>query len=131
MRYTIALDFDGVIHKYSKGWNDGTCYDEPFDGVFEAIEGLLKDYNVFILSTRPPEQIYNWLCQKKPPFPFRRITDLDIKESPYWNPSQPVLGITNQKLIAKVYVDDRALLFEPVYDWRNFESIIRARMKHD
>lgn len=128
IRYTIALDFDGVIHKYSKGWNDGTCYDDPFDGVLEAIASLLKDYNVFILSTRPPEQIYNWLCQKKPPFPFRRITEDDTKDSPYWNPRVPVVGITNRKLVAKVYVDDRALLYEPVYNWINFESVIRARM---
>ena len=28
---TIAVDFDGVIHKYSKGWQGGEIYDEPVE----------------------------------------------------------------------------------------------------
>lgn len=56
---TIAIDFDGVIHKYSKGWQDGTLYDEHVDGVFEAIDLLMTKYTVFIFSTRSPRQIKN------------------------------------------------------------------------
>ena len=29
----LAIDFDGVIHKNSKGFFDGTVYDEPINGV--------------------------------------------------------------------------------------------------
>ena len=32
----LAIDFDGVIHKSSKSFYDGTIYDEPVDGVEEA-----------------------------------------------------------------------------------------------
>ena len=39
---TIAVDFDGFIHKYSKGWHDGSIYDEPVEG---AAEALLSRFN--------------------------------------------------------------------------------------
>ena len=32
----IAIDFDGVIHTFDKGWNDGTCYGDPIPGSIEA-----------------------------------------------------------------------------------------------
>ena len=36
----IAIDFDGVIHKNTKGFYDGTVYDEPVEGAIEAIKSL-------------------------------------------------------------------------------------------
>ena len=33
----LAIDFDGVIHDWSKGWHDGTCYGNPINGAIEAI----------------------------------------------------------------------------------------------
>lgn len=37
---TICLDFDGIIHKYSEGWQNGMIYDYPIDGVREALMDL-------------------------------------------------------------------------------------------
>jgi len=59
---TIAIDFDGVIHSYSKGWQDGKCYDDPVPGAFAAIADMFAaGYSVFIFSTRSPWQIRGWL----------------------------------------------------------------------
>ena len=39
----IAIDFDGVIHKNSKGFQDGTIYDDPIPGVKRALSYLSKN----------------------------------------------------------------------------------------
>lgn len=104
---TIAIDFDGVIHKYSKGWHDGSCYDVPVDGVFDAIGYLLKKgYSVFILSTRKPKQIKRWMKDN---------TLLAVEIIPWWKKfwNKPyVIGVTRRKLPAHVYIDDRAINFD-------------------
>ena len=70
----IAIDFDGVIHKCSKGYHDGTDYDEPIEGSLEAIRRLHNQgFNIIIYSCksrsdRPSvngingtHMIWNWL----------------------------------------------------------------------
>jgi hypothetical protein len=58
---TIAVDFDGVLHAYSKGWHDGTIYDPPIDGALDALLALMEQHAVFIFTTREPEQVAPWL----------------------------------------------------------------------
>jgi hypothetical protein len=109
---TICIDFDGVIHKYSKGWQDGSIYDELVDGAINFIK-TLQDQNisVVILSTRKPEQIVQFLsshieCQEVP------------QGTTFYNDTK-VVGVTNIKLPAQVYIDDRAVTFNG-----NFSDII-------
>lgn len=91
----IAFDFDGVIHRYSKGWYDGTIYDSPVNGIKEVIEQLKDNgYKIVIFTTRAigiksKGEIRRWL--QKYDIPFDEIT--------------------NTKPIAKIYVDDRAINF--------------------
>lgn len=127
MAKTIAIDFDGVIHKYSKGWQDGKCYDEPVFGVFEAIQTLMSSgYSVFVFSTRKPNQIKRWLKENAyesdhvhngmgdpndfcyPKFGF--TVEIIPWYKKFWNKSN-VLGITKRKLPALAYIDDRAIKF--------------------
>ena len=47
------IDFDGPLHKYSKGYGDGDLYDEPSEGSKEFIDWLKgKGYQVVIFTTR-------------------------------------------------------------------------------
>jgi len=140
MKKTIAIDFDGVIHRYSKGWCDGSVYDEPFEGVFEAIAKLMENHTVFIFSTRSPRQIKSWLM------PYIMVSEYEAEGMgndpslwkytrygytaeiiPFWTKfwNKPdVLGITKRKLPAVVYIDDRALKFEG--NWTKTMEIINT-----
>ena len=53
-KVTLALDFDGVIHKNSKGFHDGTIYDEPLPGALDGIKYLNKTlgYELVIYSCK-------------------------------------------------------------------------------
>jgi hypothetical protein len=89
-KQTILVDFDGVIHRYSQGWADGTAYDIPFDGAKEGLEELESmGYRVVIFSTRDADQIKTWLKKW-------RFAEYEI---------------TNQKLPALAMIDDRAIRF--------------------
>ncbi len=110
---SIAFDFDGVVHRYRKGWADGTIYDQPVEGALEGLVSLLaKGESVFILSTRDPQQIKRWFEGVAHfPYPVEEIP-VDVK---FWNKPK-VLGVTNRKLPATHYVDDRAVRFT---NWRD------------
>lgn len=120
---TLALDFDGVIHKYSNGWQSGSIYDEPVSGSIEFIMEMMwkHQWSVFILSTRDPHQIKEWFENKifkknsEAGFKVTVINDSITKWTEKCN-----LGITNRKLPATVYVDDRGLTFDG-----NFENLYR------
>lgn len=120
---TIAIDFDGVIHKYSQGWKDGAVYDEPIEFAFDTINQLLKEFNVFILSTRNSKQIEEWLIKWGAPFKFEIIEG----DSIFWN-KDGVVGITNRKLAAMAYIDDRAYYFQT---WTDVVYEMRERLKHE
>lgn len=143
---TIAIDFDGVIHKYSFGWQGGDIYDAPVLGAIQTINTLLSQgYSVFILSTRNSRQIKKWLktysnyllYMSQSDFmdqfyPFQKMDDLIIKSEqsfdklqykmkviPFWKEfwnEKNVLGITNRKLAAECYIDDRAVCFNGNWD---------------
>lgn len=52
IRSTIALDFDGVVHRYSKGLHDCTIYDDPMPGTLNALKELSKKFKIVIFTCR-------------------------------------------------------------------------------
>ena len=117
---TVALDFDGVIHAYSRGWADGTIYDPPVAGAFHAIRRLFdSDFSVFVLSARDPHQIKRWVDQQAEDL----IATVVPHDMPFWTYKR-ALGVTNRKLPADVYLDDRALFFDT---WANAMANIFLR----
>ena len=106
---TICIDFDGVIHKYSKGWHDGTIYDPPSEGTWDALNELAEDYKIVVLTARARtpeaiEEIGNYL----------KAYDLD----------QFITNITNIKPAAAAYIDDKAIRFEGDWDLDVFDFLM-------
>ena len=101
----IAFDFDGVIHDIKDGWKNGEIYGAINQEVIETIRELNKmRIPVFIFSTRAPNQIVEALNDLDLGLKFKTIpsgvfffNDLDY------------IGVTQRKLPAQLYIDDRAI----------------------
>ena len=105
---TIAVDFDGVIHTYSRGWADGTIYDPPMPGALDGLRALMERDAVFVFTARHPEQVADWLFERG---------EFNVTWEPpgevmceFWNDRSRIL-VTNRKLPATAYLDDRAVRF--------------------
>lgn len=114
---TIAIDFDGVLHRYGDGYKDGTAYDIPNEGAKETLKYLMRDYAVFVFSTRPMEMIEAWLKVHMPSIATEIIPE--TTELRFWE-TKGVLGISRVKLPAIAYIDDRAIRFTNWRDMRNY-----------
>ena len=104
----VALDFDGVMHKYSKGWQKGQIYDPPVESLKEALVFLAARYRVVVYTARTASDlklIWNWLYEHG----LHRY----------------VSEVTFIKPKAKLYVDDRAYRFTGSWTEEKLEEIER------
>lgn len=111
-RYTVAVDFDGVIHSYTSPWvNAETIPDPPVPGAIEWLWEMSKRFEIVIFSTRCKtgegrQAVQRWLFEN-----CERSAPLDADPS-----SLPLrLKYTADKPPALVYLDDRAMRFEGVF----------------
>lgn len=102
---TIAVDFDGVIHAYSKGWHDGTIYDVPVAGAKEALTKLRAEYHVIIFSTRNHNRIV--MGKHQPNQVVEMVKWFKKHDIPY-----DEIWTSRGKPLCSVFIDDHAIRFE-------------------
>ena len=108
--YQVGVDFDGVVHKNSKGFYDGTVYDDPVDGIEKLLEELSKKYTLILFSAKA----------RKDRMLINGKTGVELIEE--WlvknNLRKYFKEITSEKPRAVFYIDDKAVRFTSVESCR-------------
>tara|TARA_R110002124_G_scaffold116400_9_gene272887 strand:+ start:27687 stop:28667 length:981 start_codon:yes stop_codon:yes gene_type:complete len=104
----IGIDFDGVIHKCSLGYYDGTIYDDPVEGAYEALEEISKKYTIIMYTckARSDRGLVNGKSGTELVWDWLKKHDM----------SKFVSKVTAEKPRAVCYIDDKGFRFE---SWSN------------
>lgn len=109
---TVCIDFDGVIHSYEKGWQNGVIYGEVVPGFFEWVERVRHQFNLVIYSSRSKDdagvtEMGLWLHGKR----FKWIAAGGQRDK-----LEPLtFEFAHEKPAAWLTIDDRAIRFTG--DW--------------
>lgn len=98
----IAVDFDGVIADYSKGYQGKGVFGKPLANTKTLLHRLHQEnWKIIIYTTRTEyKELAKYLKKNNIPFDY-------INNSPW----QPTINKTG-KIRADVYLDDRAITFD-------------------
>ena len=101
----IAIDFDGVIHKCSKGYYDGTVYDEPIDGALDSLEYIKKmGFNIIIFSCKSRSD--------RPTVEGKNGTEMIWDWFKKYNVDHLITDVVSEKPRAICFIDDKGYRFE-------------------
>lgn len=115
---TLVFDFDGVIHKGYEGWKDGSIYGKIDFALLGYIKELMKNYYIVISSNRPAIQIVDYMTGLDCGIEFE-VFNKDLKDNMYWNKDN-VIGVTNEKAVGILYIDDRGFRYKDLEDLMRF-----------
>ena len=112
-KLTLCIDFDGVIHSYEKGWQDGAIYGEVTAGFFEWVERVRRQFKLVIYSSRSKDDagvtaMGLWLHEKRNAW---------IKAGGKRDPVEPLeIEFAHEKPPAWLTIDDRCIRFDGSWD---------------
>lgn len=110
----IALDFDGVLHSYTRGYTGPEPLDPPVEGAVEFCHWLARNgFNPVVVTarirsgstaTRDWVVVQKWLQRHK----------------------FPPMTVTNRKVAAALYIDDRGWRFTGPSCWPVLRALLEA-----
>lgn len=110
MRYTVAVDFDGVIHSYTSPWVDlDVIPDPPVPGAIDWLNAMVQEFDLVVFTTRGKT------------VEGRKA----VKGYIAAHGGTSLLEVTAEKPPALVYIDDRGWRFEGTFPTAS--EIHRAR----
>jgi hypothetical protein len=110
---TVCIDFDGVIHNYDRGWQNGVIYGEVVRGFFEWVERVRDQFRLVIYSSRSKDDggtlaMAQWLHEKRNEW---------IKAGGQRHPTEPLtFEFAHEKPAALLTIDDRCIRFDGSWD---------------
>jgi len=111
----ICVDFDGVIHRYSNGWQDGSIYDQAIEGSKDAMAKFVSDeYKVVIFTTRLNPEVNDDINLEKNKM-TKWLWDSGFEFGVHYH------DITAVKPKAEIYIDDKAVRFTNWKDMLNLK----------
>lgn len=121
---TLLIDFDGVIHSYDRGWQNGVIYGTVIPGFFAWTEEATKLFRLAVYSSRCSSKegmvaMYEWFHERAKTY-FDTVTatfgKCDFSFALQRGASEPViLEFVSRKPAAFLTIDDRAVQFRG--DW--------------
>ena len=108
----LVLDFDGVCHSYTSGWQGAAVIsDPPVEGLFEFLNQATNEFEVNIFSSRSHQSggitaMQNWFTQHCPKFYLPMLNKLKF-------PLEKPAGF--------VGIDDRVITFQGT--WPSIEFL--------
>lgn len=109
---TLCIDFDGVIHSYERGWQDGAIYGTPTPGFFAWAMRVKEQFRLVIYSSRSKDteglrKMQEWLGAALLEWQEDHPHGLGLSFSDF--------DFAHEKPAAWLTIDDRAVQFRG--DW--------------
>ena len=111
----VAVDFDGVINPYTKGWQGKSVFEKPSNACHQELKKLKEAGWIICINTCRSEEanLKVYLLEHK--IPFDHIN---------YSPRNDIQGLSGTKLAADVYIDDKNITFDG--NWNNMAERVMA-----